>query len=41
MSTNDNEDQLLRSVALQNARAILLARERAEKSLVEAERGFD
>jgi PAS domain S-box-containing protein len=36
MSSNDNEEELLRSVALQNARAILLARERAEKSLLEA-----
>jgi PAS domain S-box-containing protein len=35
MSAKDNEEELLRSVALQNARAILLARERAEKALLE------
>jgi PAS domain S-box-containing protein len=38
MSTNTNEDELLRSVALQNARAILVARERAERSLLEAKK---
>ncbi len=36
MSSHDNEEELLRSVALQNARTILLARERAEKSLLQA-----
>jgi len=36
MTPIDNEEELLRSVALQNARAILLARERAEHSLREA-----
>jgi len=32
MSSEANEEELLRSVALQNARTILLARERAEKA---------
>jgi PAS domain S-box-containing protein len=36
MHQNDNEEKLLRSVALQNARAVLLARERAERDLVSA-----
>jgi PAS domain S-box-containing protein len=34
---DDNEEQLLRAVTLQNARAILLARERAERALRESE----
>jgi PAS domain S-box-containing protein len=34
--TDDNEDKLLRSVTLQNAQAILLARERAERELRES-----
>jgi PAS domain S-box-containing protein len=33
---DENEDKLLRSVALQNARAVLLARERAERELISA-----
>ena len=33
MRTRDEEDELLRSVALQNARSILLARQRAEQAL--------
>ena len=33
MSTGDDEDDLLRSVALQNARSILLARQRTEETL--------
>jgi PAS domain S-box-containing protein len=33
MASNENEDELLRSVALQNARSILLARQRAEVAL--------
>jgi PAS domain-containing protein len=33
MPETDEEDALLRSVALQNARTILLARQRAEKAL--------
>jgi PAS domain S-box-containing protein len=41
MEANDNEEDLLRSVALQNARAILLARERAEKSLLEAKKELE
>jgi PAS domain S-box-containing protein len=36
MAPDDNEEKLLRSVALQNARAVLLARERAERELVSA-----
>ena len=33
MTAEDDEDELLRSVALQNARSILLARQRAEEAL--------
>jgi PAS domain S-box-containing protein len=33
MTTNDDEDRLLRSVALQNASSILIARQRAERRL--------
>ena len=33
---DENEDRLLRSVLLQNARAVLLARERAERELIAA-----
>ena len=36
MGTLDDEDQLLRSVALQNANSILLARHRAEEELLQA-----
>ena len=36
MRTNDDEENLLRSVALQNAKSILLARQRAEQELVQA-----
>ena len=36
MNPDDNEEKLIRSVALQNARAVLLARERAERELVSA-----
>jgi PAS domain S-box-containing protein len=36
MSIDENEERLLRSVALQNARAVLLARERAERDLISA-----
>ncbi|MGV3773105.1 MAG: PAS domain-containing protein [Verrucomicrobiales bacterium] len=36
MNSDQDEEQLLRSVALQNARAVLLARERAEKEAHEA-----
>jgi PAS domain S-box-containing protein len=33
MASNENEEELLRSVALENARSILLARKRAEEAL--------
>ena len=33
---DENEDDLLRSVALENAQAILLARQRAEQELIRA-----
>src|SRR5688572_28597265 len=36
----DEEEQLLRSVALRNAHSILLARERAESELLEARKAF-
>ncbi len=36
MKLDDNEEKLLRSVALQNAQAVLLARERAERELRES-----
>ena len=36
MAEPEDEDALLRSAALQNARAILLARQRAERELLEA-----
>ena len=36
MKLDENEEKLLRSVALQNARAVLLARERAERELWES-----
>ena len=36
MAAHDDEEQLLRSVALQNARSILLARQRSERELIEA-----
>ena len=32
---DDDEDKVLRSVALQNANAILIARQRAERELLE------
>ena len=35
MEAGDDEEQLLRSVALQNARSILLARQRAEEALAQ------
>src|SRR5581483_2193256 len=35
MAPNEDEEQLLRSVALQNAKSILLARQRAEDALRE------
>ncbi|MDB6052920.1 MAG: hypothetical protein JWN25_443, partial [Verrucomicrobiales bacterium] len=36
MLLDDNEEQLLRSVALQNAKAVLAARDRAERQTLEA-----
>jgi PAS domain S-box-containing protein len=36
MNVDENEERLLRSVALQNAQAVLLARERAERELRES-----
>src|SRR5688572_22752517 len=40
MILDQNEEELLRSVALQNARAVLLARERAEHALRGSEARF-
>ncbi|HTG43192.1 MAG TPA: PAS domain S-box protein, partial [Verrucomicrobiae bacterium] len=40
MELDANEEKLLRSVALQNAKAILLSRERAERELLEAEQAL-
>ncbi|MGA7286710.1 MAG: hypothetical protein WBX02_01345, partial [Terriglobales bacterium] len=37
----ENEEKLLRSVALQNARAVLLARERAESELIAAKEALE
>ena len=36
MAHDDDEDKVLRSVALQNANAILIARQRAERELLKA-----
>lgn len=41
MEHADREESLLRSVALQNAQSILLARQRAEHSLLEAKAGLE
>ncbi|MBC8096661.1 MAG: PAS domain S-box protein [Akkermansiaceae bacterium] len=41
MHPDDNEEKLLRSVALQNARAILLARERVERELIQAKEALE
>jgi len=38
---DENEDKLLRSVALQNAQAVLLARERAERELIAAKEALE
>ena len=38
---DDEEEQLLRSVALQNAQSILLARQRAEEELVRAKEALE
>src|SRR6202046_3454192 len=41
MSSDKNEEKLLRSVALQNAQAVLLARERAERELISAKEALE
>jgi PAS domain S-box-containing protein len=41
MHQDENEEKLLRSVALQNARAVLLARERAERNLISAKEALE
>ena len=41
MATDDTEEELLRSVALQNAKSILLARQRAERELIEAKEALE
>ncbi|HYH82536.1 MAG TPA: ATP-binding protein [Longimicrobium sp.] len=41
MATNDDEESLLHSVALQNASSILLARQRAEQELVRAKEALE
>ncbi len=41
MSLIDDEDKLLRSVALQNANTILIARQRAERDLIEAKEALE
>ncbi len=41
MATEENEDVLLRTVALQNAQSILLARRRAEEELVRAKKALE
>ena len=41
MPPDDNEEKHLRSVALQNAQAILLARERAERELISAKEALE
>jgi PAS domain S-box-containing protein len=41
MAADDNEEKLLRSVALQNANKILLARQRAERDLIEAKEALE
>jgi PAS domain S-box-containing protein len=40
-TTDDTEEKLLRSVALQNANSILLARQRAERELIEAKEALE
>ena len=41
MAADDTEEKLLRSVALQNANSILLARQRAERELIEAKEALE
>ena len=41
MATNQDEEELLRSVALQNAKSIHLARQRAEEELIQAKEALE
>ena len=41
MAAEDNEEKLLRSVALKNARSILRAQQRAERELVDAKKALE
>jgi PAS domain S-box-containing protein len=41
MAADDTEEKLLRSVALQNAKSILIARQRAERELIEAKEALE
>ena len=41
MPKHDNEEELLRSVAIQNANSILLARQRAEQELIDAKEALE
>src|SRR5918911_3306096 len=41
MASDDNEEKLLRSVALKNARSILRARQRAERELIDAKEALE
>jgi PAS domain S-box-containing protein len=41
MPADDDEEKLLRSVALQNAQSILLARQRAERELIESKEALE
>jgi hypothetical protein len=41
MASSDREEQDLRSVALQNAASILLARQRAERELISAKEALE
>ena len=41
MPIDQDEEKLLRSVALQNAKSILLARQRAEQELIESKRALE
>ncbi len=41
MATDDDEEKLLRSVALQNAQSILLARQRADRELLESKEALE
>ena len=41
MARDNEEDRLLRSVALQNANTILIARQRAERELLEAKEALE